>query len=83
MEHRVVVFTAQGEFEEQQVRSFLEAHQIPTWVRREALRHTHSLTLDGLGQVQVLVAREHEATARELLARVARGEFTITEDHEG
>ena len=79
----VVVFIAQGELEEQQVRSFLAAHDIPTRVRGEALRHTHSLTLDGLGQAQILVAREHEATARELLARVARGEFTITEDHEG
>jgi hypothetical protein len=79
----VVVFTAQGEFEEQQVRAFLEAHEIPTRVRGEALRHTHSLTLDGLGQVEILVSQEHAAEALELLAGVARGDFRINEDHEG
>ncbi len=76
----VVVFTAQGEVEETQVRSFLAAHDIPTSTRGEALRHTHGLTLDGLGAVEIMVAAEHEATARLLLDQAERGEFTLTED---
>ena len=73
----VVVFTAQGELEETQVRSFLAAHDIPTSTRGEALRHTHGLTLDGLGAVEIMVAAEHEATARGLLDQAERGELTL------
>jgi hypothetical protein len=79
----VVVFTAQGEFEEQQVRSFLDANGIETWVRGEALRKTHGLTLDGIGQVEVFVSTENEAEARRLLDEVERGGFVIDESHEG
>jgi len=75
----VVVFTAQGELEESQVRSFLAAHDIPTTARGEALRHTHGLTLDGLGAVEIMVAPEHEAEARRLLDQAERGELTIDE----
>jgi len=77
MEHEwIVVYTAQGEFEETQVRSFLAAHGIPTTIRGEALRKTHGLTLDGLGQVEILVAPEHADEARRLLDDAERGEFT-------
>jgi len=82
-EDGVVVFTAQGEFEEQQVRSFLGAQGIETWVRGEALRKTHGLTLDGLGQVEVFVAAADEAEARRLLDEVEAGGFEIDETHEG
>jgi hypothetical protein len=75
----VVVYTAQGEVEETQVRSFLAAHEIPSSTRGEALRKTHGLTLDGLGQVEILVAPEHADRARRLLAEVERGAFTIDE----
>jgi len=74
----VVIFTAQGELEETQVRSFLAAHDIPTSTRGEALRHTHGLTLNGLGAVEIMVAAEHETTARQLLDQAERGELTIT-----
>ncbi len=77
MNEPVVVFTAQGEIEETQVRSFLAAHDIPTIVRGEALRKTHGLTLNGLGAVEILVAAEHEKQAKELLAQVDRGDFTL------
>ena len=43
------VFMASGEIHAQQVRAFLEAAGIATFERGEALRHTHGLTLDGLG----------------------------------
>ncbi len=83
MEHEpIVVYAAQGEFEETQVRSFLSAHGIPTSTRGEALRKTHGLTLDGLGQVEILVAAEHADEARRLLAGVERGDFTLEDDIE-
>ena len=79
MDDPVVVFTAQGEIEEIQVRSFLAAHDIPTFVRGEALRKTHALTLNGLGAVEILVAQEHADEARSLLEAVERGEHTLDE----
>ncbi len=80
MTDSVVVHTAQGEIEEQQVRSFLEAHGIPTSVWGEALRKTHGFILDGLGEVQILVAAEHAEAARQLLDAVERGEMHLDED---
>ena len=76
----VVVYRAQGDLEEQQVRTFLEVHGIPTAVRGEALRKTHGFILDGLGEVAVEVPAEHAEHARELLALVERGEMALDED---
>jgi hypothetical protein len=80
MNDPVVVYTAQGELDETQVRSFLSAHGIPTFVRGEALRKTHALTLDGLGAVEVLVAHEHAEEARNLLDAVQRGELALPDE---
>jgi hypothetical protein len=82
VDRHVVVFTAQGEPEEEQVRAFLGAHGIPVVTRGEALRRTHGLTLDGLGQVEILVAAKHVDEARRLLAGVERGDFTLDETSE-
>jgi hypothetical protein len=76
----IVVHIAQGELEETQVRSFLSAHGILSATRGEALRKTHGLTLDGLGQVEILVAPEHATDARTLLAAAEQGDFRISED---
>jgi hypothetical protein len=82
MDDLVVIFTAQGEIEETQVRSFLAANDIPTIVSGEALRKTHGLTLNGLGAVEILVAAEHERQARDLLAQAERGELTLDDSTE-
>lgn len=82
MSDPVVVFMAQGELEETQVRSFLRAHDIPTTVLGEALRKTHGLTLDGLGAVEILVAAEHAEEAQRLLAAADRGELMLDDSTE-
>jgi len=79
-DQQIVVFTAQGEVEERQVRAFLEAHQIPTTVRGEALRHTHAFVLNGLAAVEIMVTAEFEAEARRLLDEVEKGEFALSDD---
>jgi predicted deacylase len=73
----VVVTTVQGEIEEQQMRAFLEAHGIATVVRGEALRKTHAFVLDGLGAVEIMVAPDDEAAARDLIAAVNSGELEL------
>ena len=78
MDHEpVVVATVQGEIEEQQLRTFLDANGIPTVVRGEALRKTHAFILDGLGAVEIMVAPEHVVAARDLIAKVEAGELEL------
>ena len=79
-EQLVTVYLAQGEGDETQVRTFLEAHGIPTTSWGEALRKTHGLVLDGLGEVQVQVPAEHADRARELLDMAERGELGLAAD---
>jgi hypothetical protein len=79
-DEQVVVATVQGQFAEAQVRSFLEAQGISTAVRGEALRATHGLSIDGLGAVQILVARRQAEEARALLAAAEGGELRLADD---
>ena len=76
------VFVANGEIHAQQVRAFLEAAGIPAFVHGEALRHTHGLTLDGLGTVEILVAPKDLEQAHALLDSAEAGDFRLTDDGE-
>ena len=82
MHDETCVFTASGELQAQQIQSFLEAEGIPSELRGESLRKTHGLTIDGLGRVEVVVSRDDEQRARELLASAERGFFRLDEDAE-
>lgn len=80
------VFVANGEMHAHQVRTFLEAAGIPVAESGEALRHTHGLTLDGLGSVAILVADADADRARSLLDSAEEGAFRLDETivgHEG
>lgn len=74
------VFVANGEIHAQQIRAFLETAGIPTLVHGEALRHTHGLTLNGLGTVEILVAPEDVTQARALLDSAEAGEFRVPDE---
>jgi hypothetical protein len=76
----VVVSTVQGQFAEEQLRSFLEANGIHTEVRGETLRSTHGISIDGLGSVEILVSRAQEQDARALLVEAERGAFALTDE---
>ena len=72
------VFVASGEIHAQQVRAFLESAGIHTSERGEALRHTHGLTVDGLGAVEIMVAERDAERARDLLASADAGAFRLS-----
>jgi Putative prokaryotic signal transducing protein len=76
------VFVASGEVHGQQIRAFLEAAGIATEIRGESLRHTHGLTLDGLGAVEIFVAEADAERARELLEAADSGEFRLPDADE-
>ena len=80
MDQPQCVFVASGELQAQQVRAFLEASGITTVTRGESLRHTHGLTLDGLGRVEILVAETNAEQARALLASAERGQLRLDDD---
>jgi hypothetical protein len=82
MEPFVAVTTVQGQFEEGQVRAFLEASGIPTQVRGETLRTTHGIAIDGLGSVAILVPHDRADEARDLLAGADRGDFALAADRD-
>ncbi len=64
----VVVYTAQGHMRANVIKSKLEAAGIPALLSYEALSRIYGLTVDGIGQVRVLVRSESAAEARRLLA---------------
>jgi hypothetical protein len=77
---RRCVFTANGEVQAQQVRSFLEAAGITCEFRGETLRNTHGLTVDGLGMVAIYVPDVDTDRARALLTSAERGAFRLADD---
>ncbi len=78
----ITVFTAQGDLEARQIVAFLAAWGIPSRIHGEALRLTHGLTLDGLGQAEVRVPADRAAEALSLLAQADRGELVLGEEPE-
>lgn len=74
------MFVASGEVHAQQVRAFLEAAGIATAARGESLRHTHGLTLNGLGAVEIEVAEADADRARTLLHSADAGEFRLPDE---
>jgi hypothetical protein len=79
-EKETCVYKAEGEIEAQQIRAFLEANDIPCVFLGEALRKTHGLTLDGLGEVEIHVPEEFVEQAKALLASAEAGELRLEEE---
>lgn len=53
------------------------------WIdRRESLRHTHGLTMDGLGAVEIFVPDADVGRARSLVDSAEAGTFRLADDAE-
>lgn len=63
----VVVYKTQGMLRAEIVKAKLESAGIPALLKYESLGPVLAVTIDGLGQVKVLVQKEHEQEAREIL----------------
>jgi hypothetical protein len=63
----VVVYKANGMMTAQIIKGKLESNGIPVLLKYESVGQTFGLTVDGLGEVKVMVAREQEQEARALL----------------
>jgi hypothetical protein len=69
-----VVYRAQGMLEAEAVKGRLETSGIPALLDYESLGPTLGITIDGLGEVRILVPIDRAADARELLRSARDGE---------
>ena len=75
--NEIEVARVQGMIEAQPVLAVLRANGIPARTRGEAVGAVYGLTLDGLGEVGILVPAERADEARELLAAGEHGDLAL------
>ena len=66
-EKMVEVYRAFGEIEAQVIKGLLESYDIPCLLSGEAVRNIYGFTVDGLGEVKVMVWESMAEKARSLI----------------
>ena len=66
-EKMVEVYRAQGEMEARVIQGLLESHEIPCLLRSNAASSVHAFTVDGMGEVRVMVWEGMAERAKELI----------------
>ena len=61
------VYKAWGSAEAEVVKSYLESHGIPCLLKGLVVQSVHPFTMDGLGEIKILVPKKDQALAEELL----------------
>lgn len=69
-----IVFYASGMIEAEIVSGRLNAENIPSKLEYEAIGQLYALTMDGLGEVRVLVPNDFEQRARQALSEFYQAE---------
>ncbi len=63
------VYTASGQIQAHVIKGRLESEGIPVLLRYDSGSTVFALTVDGLGDVEVLVPRDQAARARKILSQ--------------
>jgi hypothetical protein len=63
------VYTASGQIQAHVIKGRLESEGIPVLLRYDSGSTVFALTVDGLGEVLILVPREEAARARQILSQ--------------
>jgi hypothetical protein len=79
----VTIYQVHGRMEAELIKTFLEAHDIPTGLAQESAGITYGLTFGSLGKVDILVPEKYERSARELMEEYEKGINTPADDLEG
>jgi hypothetical protein len=66
-EKMVQVYDAQNAMEAQVIKSLLESFNIPCFLKSNAAPSVHVLTMDGMGEVKIMVLESMAEKARELI----------------
>ena len=61
------VYKAWGSPEAEVIKSFLESHNIPCLLKGLVVQSVHPFTMDGLGEIKILVPEKDHAVAEKLL----------------
>lgn len=67
MDKLVTVYQAKGEMEAQVIKSLLESQGIVCYFRSSAAPSVHVFTVDGLGEIKILVVESDADDARHLI----------------
>jgi hypothetical protein len=78
----VELLRVQGRVTAEPILAALRASGIPCRLQGEALGSVYGLTLDGLGEVAILVPAEHADAARTMLEAGAAGDLAVAPDAE-
>ncbi len=76
----VEIVRVQGRGTADAILAALRANGIPARIEGEALAVVYGFTLDGLGEVAIVVPAEYEAAVRELLAAAELHQLEVGED---
>jgi len=71
----IKVYQASGEMEAQVIKGLLESNGIPCFLKSNAAPSVHVLTVDGLGEVAVMVSESLAENARELIGSAGHAEM--------
>lgn len=63
----VEVYHARSEMEAQVIKSLLESYDIPCFMKSNAAPSVHTFTMDGMGEVRIMVLESMAARARGLI----------------
>ena len=63
----VVIDTVQGELAAQVIKSHLESEGIPVLLKYESAGIVYGLTIDGLGEVRILVPQQFAKEAKDMI----------------
>lgn len=66
-EEIITVYRAYGELEAEVIKGLLESAGIPVFLKYESAGRVYGITVDGLGEVQVVVPGERADEARALI----------------
>ena len=66
-EQLVEVYRARGEAEAQVIKGLLESYDIPCLLQSNAAPSVHMFTVDGMGEVRVMVRKSMADESRELI----------------
>ena len=69
----VEVYRGSGDMQAQVIKSLLESYGIPCILRSNAAPSVHLLTVDGMGEVRVMVWESTAETARRLIVGESHG----------
>lgn len=75
-----VVYIANGMLEAESVKILLESFGIPAFVNQEAAGTVYGLTVGPLGEVEIVVAGEHLADAKKIIAEMNAGNLELPDD---